>query len=160
MDHEATARILVVDDSTLIRRLATALLTPAGYVLDEAADAKAALHQMQRHHYDLIILDIMMPGLSGLDVARRMRSNDRTKDIPILFCTSVSDRETVLDAANLGPMDYVTKPLNRQVLLEKTAPLIAKMRESQKPSEEVTEDSEKLAESAEETQDHAIEEAT
>ena len=124
-------RILIVDDSKLIRRLAVTLLTPAGYVIDEASGPQEALHMLTQETFDLVIMDIMMPGMSGLDVARKIRSNDKLDGLPILFCTSVSDRDTVLDAANLGPMDYVTKPLNRQVLLEKTKPLIDKRRQGQ-----------------------------
>ena len=123
-------RILLVDDSKLIRRLAVTLLTPAGYEIREASGPQQALQLLTQEDFDLVIMDIMMPGMSGLDVARKIRSTDKLKDLPILFCTSVSDRDTVLDAANLAPMDYVTKPLNRQVLLEKTKPLIEKKLQS------------------------------
>lgn len=82
MDNVETSCILVVDDNPEIREILRILLTGEGYAVEEAADGVAALRQLQNHTFDLIILDIMMPGMNGYQTCLEIR---RTSNAPILF---------------------------------------------------------------------------
>ena len=105
-------RVLVVDDDPAIRMLCAVNLEIEGLVVLEAADGRRALEQARYEHPDLVVTDVMMPGLDGWQVAEELLDSDRTSSIPIIFLTAraeVRDRARGLD---LGGIDYVTKPFN------------------------------------------------
>ena len=107
-------KILIVDDEASIRELLHFNLARAGYEVLEAADGQAALQQASDEQPDLILLDIMLPGLNGLEVLRRLR---REKQTPVILLTArdaVMDKVTGLDA---GAEDYITKPFAIEELL-------------------------------------------
>ncbi len=115
--------ILVVDDEANIRTLLKQELTDAGYRVIEAASGSQALAETRRHHPDLIILDVMMPDVSGFDVTSALKADQQTADIPILILSIIEDRQHGL---RLGADEYLTKPLDTEQLLHTIANLLSK----------------------------------
>src|SRR5688500_12160580 len=109
------ARLLVVDDDDAIRATLERSLTAEGYAVDVAADGNEALRMARDRTPDLVVLDLMLPGLSGLDVCRRLRAAEQ--QLPILLLTArdaVADRVTGLES---GADDYLVKPFAFEELL-------------------------------------------
>jgi two-component system OmpR family response regulator len=107
--------VLVVDDDNSIRDLVKTALTFVGYEVAEAADGLEALNVAPGFGADLIVLDVMMPGVDGFEVCRRLRADgDRT---PVIFLTSKDTSTDMLDGFSVGADDYLTKPFNLQVLV-------------------------------------------
>ena len=111
-------RILVVDDNNENRRIIGIVLGKnPGFDLTLVGSGEAALDYSFRNVPDLILLDIMMPKMDGYEVAGRLKADDRTKDIPILFVTADATPESITRGFNAGCVDYITKPFNREELL-------------------------------------------
>ncbi len=104
------ATIMVVDDDHRNTRLLDAQLRGEGYDTMLAYSGEEALDQLQTRLPDLILLDIMMPGLSGFDVAGRLKMDERTKNIPIIMVTALDDRDSRLHALHLGAEEFLNKP--------------------------------------------------
>ena len=107
-------RILIVEDEAAIARFVELELRHEGYQVDKAEDGRAGLEQALAGQYDLVLLDIMLPALSGLEVLRRLR---REKDTPVILLTA---RDTVMDKVSgldMGADDYITKPFAIEELL-------------------------------------------
>ena len=107
-------RILIVEDETKLARFVELELTHEGYAVDKAPDGREGLAKMETGDYDLVLLDIMLPGLNGLEVLRRAR---RSVDTPVIMLTA---RDTVMDKVtglDMGAEDYVTKPFEIEELL-------------------------------------------
>ncbi len=102
--------ILVVDDERAIRRLLRLYLTEAGYTVTDAADGGSALEQVRQGGIDLVLLDLMLPGIDGLDVCRRLREFNGY--IPIIMVTARDDEASRVAGLELGADDYVTKPFS------------------------------------------------
>ncbi len=110
--------ILVVDDQPNNLRVVGDILTIEGdYHVNVARDGKTALQQVETVKPDLILLDVMMPGMDGYEVCRRLKENPRYRDIPVLFMTAVHETENQLRGFELGGADYLTKPLEPVILL-------------------------------------------
>jgi two-component system cell cycle response regulator DivK len=110
-------RVLVVEDHPLNRELAEAILERAGYDVLGAEDGESALASVAARRPDVILLDVELPGISGLEVARRLKEDPATRTIPLVALTAyamVGDEERVRAA---GCDDYVTKPIERPKLL-------------------------------------------
>jgi diguanylate cyclase (GGDEF)-like protein/PAS domain S-box-containing protein len=110
------AVILVVDDEMVNRRLMEALLTPEGYVVLCAASGEEALSMIARHAPDLILLDIMMPGMDGYEIATRLKASPATSNIPIIMLTALMDKRARLAGLSAGAEDFLTKPIDRAEL--------------------------------------------
>src|SRR5579862_6501625 len=110
------SRVLVVDDETRNVKLLCSLLRVQGYVVESAADGEAALAAVAQSRPDLILLDVMMPGIDGFEVATRLKANPHTQTIPIIMVTSLDDRASKLSALNAGAEDFLTKPIDRAEL--------------------------------------------
>ena len=111
-------KILVVDDEPDIMTVATARLSHLGYEIIEAADAEGALAILQKDTPDLILLDLLLPGMQGEDVCKKLKCDDRLKTVPvILFTASASDIPKV--AREIGADDYIMKPFEPEDLLGK-----------------------------------------
>ncbi len=107
-------KILIVEDEAAIARFVELELRHEGYAVDKTEDGRSGLDQALAEAYDLILLDIMLPGLSGLEVLRRLR---REKDTPVILLTA---RDTVMDKVSgldMGADDYITKPFAIEELL-------------------------------------------
>jgi diguanylate cyclase (GGDEF)-like protein/PAS domain S-box-containing protein len=115
-DMTAPATILIVDDESLNRQLLQALLGPEGYVTRTAASGKEALAAIADDPPDLILLDVMMPGLNGRQVASAVKADPATRTIPIIMVTAQTDREARLAALDAGAEDFLSKPVDRAEL--------------------------------------------
>jgi PAS domain S-box-containing protein len=107
------ARILIVDDERHNRQLLEVMLTPEGFVLLSAAGGEEALAMVAKQAPDLILLDIMMPGMDGYQVAATIKGNLATKNIPIIMVTALDDRKARMLGLNAGAEDFLTKPVDR-----------------------------------------------
>jgi DNA-binding response OmpR family regulator len=107
-----TRRVLVVDDESSIRMLCRVNLSLAGMDVLEAADGQAGLELARRELPDLILLDVMMPGLDGWSVARELARDKSTKDIPVIFITARADPADRRLGEQLGGVGYVVKPFD------------------------------------------------
>lgn len=104
--------ILVVDDNELNRQILVERLTDRGYLIREAADGADALDILQRERFDLVVLDIMMPGLDGITVLQRIRANHSITELPVIMATARGERSDIVEALTKGANDYVVKPLD------------------------------------------------
>lgn len=108
--------IQLVDDDRGNTRLLEAHLRAGGYALMTAHSGEECLEQLKTRLPDLILLDIMMPGLSGFEVAARLKADARTKTIPIIMVTALDDRDSRLKALHAGAEEFLTKPIDRSEL--------------------------------------------
>ena len=126
MTEPVKTRILVADDDRDILDLVVFKLTQAGYEVVAVADGVAALAAIEANPPRLAILDIMMPGLSGLDVLRKVRASEATKDLDVILFTARS-RDSDVDAGfATGASDYVIKPFSPRELLHRVDALLAR----------------------------------
>jgi DNA-binding response OmpR family regulator len=127
--------IMAVDDEPSILRVLQRALEPAGFDVIPAANGDSALELMRRHRPDLVILDIMMPGLDGFQVLNRIREQ---YNVPVIMLTARREVTTLQDSLVMGADDFITKPFS---ILELTARIRAKLRRSRQEtvaSQEVT----------------------
>lgn len=110
------ARILVVEDEPSIQELISVTLTRTGHDPLRAPDAETALRLLQAELPDLVLLDWMLPGQSGIDLARRLRSDERTRGVPIIMLTARGDEQSKVTGLETGADDYVTKPFSPREL--------------------------------------------
>jgi two-component system chemotaxis response regulator CheY len=120
------AKILVVDDQESILKTAEALLKKAGHEVETAADGYIALDMLALWSCDLLITDANMPGISGFDLVRSLRMNEKTRHLPILMLTSRQEKRDVERAIQLKVDDYVIKPIDPATLLGKVEVLLVK----------------------------------
>jgi DNA-binding response OmpR family regulator len=114
MDHRRS-KVLIVDDEILnVSFLENTLRTD--YQVYTAPNGEDALLQVQEHRPDLILLDVIMPGMSGFDVARALQADPRTCDVPVIFLTVMDSFEAESEGLTAGGMDYLTKPFNFKLL--------------------------------------------
>ncbi len=111
----------MVEDDANVRRLVAAYLEREGYEVIEAADGRNGLVEAERHLPDLLILDLMLPGLSGLEIARKVKAK---RDAAILILTSRGEEEDVLAGFEAGVDDYLTKPFSPKVLVARVRALL------------------------------------
>ncbi|MEP6894485.1 MAG: response regulator [Chloroflexota bacterium] len=109
--------ILIVDDAQSARETLVALLENENYQLHLAEDGFQALQMLGNLQPDLILLDVMMPGLDGFEVCRRIRSMPRLAEVPIIILTALDDRASLLQGIESGADDFLHKPIDRQELL-------------------------------------------
>lgn len=107
-----TASVLVVDDIEANRRLLQAKLEAKYYTVFMAADGAHAIESAQRHQPDIILLDVMMPGMDGYEVCRRLKANLATRHIPVVMLTALTDRDDRLRGLEAGADDFLSKPVN------------------------------------------------
>jgi two-component system phosphate regulon response regulator PhoB len=108
--------ILVVEDEADIREMLSFALERAGYTVVEAGDAEEALGRLEGPLPDLVIVDWMLPGMSGLDLARRLRRDDLTAELPLIMLTARGEEADKLRSYDVGIDDYVTKPFSPREL--------------------------------------------
>lgn len=111
-----TATILVVEDEPAIQELIILNLEQAGYSPLRAADAEQAVELVRDELPDLVLLDWMLPGMSGIEFARRLRADQRTKDVPIIVLTARAEEQDKLAGLDIGADDYITKPFSPREL--------------------------------------------
>ena len=118
------ACILIVDDERQNRELLEVMLAPEGYRLVTATSGAEALERVAHEAPDLILLDIMMPGMDGYQVAARIKADAATRDIPVVMLTALDDRSSRIHGLSVGAVEFLTKPLNRTELCERVKALL------------------------------------
>jgi two-component system chemotaxis response regulator CheY len=111
------ALILVVDDSTTMRQMVSFTLTSAGHDVIEAADGTEAVQAAGKHKFDLVITDVNMPGMNGIDLVRTLRGAPEGKFIPMLVLTTESEQSIKQRGREAGATGWIVKPFSPEVLL-------------------------------------------
>jgi predicted signal transduction protein with EAL and GGDEF domain len=124
-------RLLVVDDEELNRDMLSRRLARYGYEVVTVASGPEALAAVERNAFDALLVDVMMPDMSGLEVLRRLREQRSAEELPILMVTARAQSEDVVEALDLGANDYVTKPIDMQVMLARIRTQVAHRRADQ-----------------------------
>src|SRR5688572_14392244 len=109
--------VLVVDDQEPNLRLVGTVLTQAGYDVMPALTGEQALARIKARVPDVALLDMLMPGMDGFQLAERLRDDERTADVPIIFLTASNEREGLVRAFESGAVDYLTKPFVAEELV-------------------------------------------
>ena len=113
----AKAKILIIEDEQDIIELLQYNLEREGYQITAEATSEAALERLSKEQPELILLDLMLPGIDGLETCRLIKQDSKTKNIPIIMLTAKSEESDILVGLQLGADDYVTKPFSPKVLL-------------------------------------------
>lgn len=113
-------RILIVDDHEPMRKIIKNILRQIGLEdMDEAIDGRDAVKKMKEKNFDIVLLDWNMPGMTGLDVLKIIKSDQNLKNIPVIMVTAESSKEKIIEAVNFGVTDYIVKPFTAEVLKKK-----------------------------------------
>jgi two-component system chemotaxis response regulator CheY len=113
-------KILIVDDFSTMRRIIKNLLRDLGFTnTQEADDGSSALPLLKASDFDFLITDWNMPGMTGIDLLKAVRADDKLKSLPVLMVTAEAKREQIIEAAQAGVNGYVVKPFTAQALKEK-----------------------------------------
>jgi len=113
----ANEKILVVDDEKDILDLVNYNLQKEGYRVTLVSSGEQAVEEVRKNPQDLILLDLMLPGIDGLEVCRKLKYDEKTKDIPIIMLTAKGEESDIVIGLELGAEDYITKPFNTKVLI-------------------------------------------
>jgi DNA-binding response OmpR family regulator len=116
-------RVLVVDDEPALRALVVVTLGP-DYECDEADSGDAALTRLREANYDVVVLDLMMPGRSGFDVLQEMRSDERLRQVPVVVMSAWQSAEDTEGALDAGADSFVSKPFQPEELLATVRDLV------------------------------------
>jgi len=119
-------KILVVEDEESLLKLESILLTSKGYEVIGVPNGKAALEAIDEQQPDLVLLDIMLPEIDGFEVCRRIKSNQQTKDIPVIMLTAKTSREDMTRGEKVGADWYITKPFKSAMVIETIQRFLAK----------------------------------
>ncbi|GGW70493.1 DNA-binding response regulator [Streptomyces lucensis JCM 4490] len=122
---DGAARVLVVDDDPTVAEVVTGYLHRAGYVVDRAGDGPTALTRAAAHRPDLVVLDLMLPGMDGLEVCRRMRDRG---PVPVIMLTARGDEDDRILGLEVGADDYVTKPFSPRELVLRVESVLRRSR--------------------------------
>ena len=130
-------RILVVDDEEDILELVRYNLVREGYAVVSALSGEDALRAATSESVDLIVLDLMLPGMDGLEVARRLKKDTDTQEIPIVMLTAKGEEADIVTGLELGADDYVTKPFSPRILIARIKAVIRRQGGGVEPVDEV-----------------------
>ncbi len=148
---EEQVRVLVVDDEESVRNLLQRILGEPGYQVTTAANGKEALYKVSLGEAEVVLLDIKMPGMSGMEVLSKLSAD--SPDICVIMVTSIVDTETAVEAMKMGAYDYIIKPFDRDDVLQKVLTAIERwkrrLKEKQrylKLQESITEKTQRMQE--------------
>ena len=125
LDKTQPARILVVDDQAANIQIVGAVLGKLGHEIIPASDGATALKRVALRMPDLILLDLLMPGMNGCDVCLQLKLNPAWKDIPVIFLSAADDKDLIVRALSAGGVDYITKPFNQAELISRVKTQLA-----------------------------------
>ncbi|WP_410669576.1 response regulator transcription factor [Amycolatopsis sp. cmx-4-68] len=123
--NDQAGRVLVVDDDETVRDVVRRYLEVAGFTVDMAGDGAEGLARFAAHEPDLVVLDVMMPGINGLEVCKRLR---QVSQVPIVMLTALGEEENRIAGLQLGADDYVTKPFSPKELALRVASVLRRAR--------------------------------
>lgn len=141
----SVARVLVVDDDLTVREVVVSYLKVDGHDVVEAADGVEALHEVRRERFDAVVLDLMMPGVDGLEVCTRLRAMG---DVPIIMLTALGTETDRVVGLESGADDYVTKPFSPRELVLRVAALLRRAGERARPDTGVFTDADLVVDAA------------
>jgi two-component system, sensor histidine kinase and response regulator len=124
-DEMRPARILVVDDQPANVQIVGAVLGKLGHEIIPASDGATALKRVALRMPDLILLDLLMPGMNGFEVCLQLKLNPEWKEIPVIFLSAADDKDMIVRALNAGGVDYITKPFNQAELISRVRTQLA-----------------------------------
>lgn len=127
-------RILVVDDEKNLVKIVAHYLAREGYIVQAAHNGQQALMKLEQETFDLIVLDLMLPGVNGLDIARLLKNDPKTSGIPIIMLSAKGEEADIVTGLELGADDYVTKPFSSRVLAARINAVLRR-KEPQVPEE-------------------------
>ena len=135
-ENQPTLTILVIDDEENIIEFIKLGLKYEGFAVESATDGAQGLAVAQRINPDLIILDLMLPGIDGMEVCRRLRSNPTTQDIPVLMLTAKDDVRDRIAGLDIGADDYLTKPFSFEELVARIRAILRRQSRGRGDNEE------------------------
>jgi DNA-binding response OmpR family regulator len=125
---DSPARILIAEDTPQAAELLELYLTEAGYDTAIAADGEQAMQRIRDYQPDLILLDVMMPRLSGFEVCKRLRAEPATREIGVIMVTALDQQSDIDRAVEAGTDDFLSKPINKEELFKRVKSLLASRR--------------------------------
>ena len=128
------ARVLVVEDQANIRELVCLHMRHEGYTCDGASDGQVALERAEAERFDLMVLDVMLPGLDGLSLCRAIRNGTTNRDVPILMLTARAEESDKVVGLESGADDYLTKPFGVRELVARARALLRRPRQQAAPA--------------------------
>ena len=117
METAKKGLVLIVDDNPINTRLLFKFLTKAGLTVSSAADGFSAIEQVKTSPPDLILLDVMMPGIDGFETCQRLKASPQMREIPVIFMTALTDTAHKVKAFEIGAVDYISKPFQKEEIL-------------------------------------------
>jgi two-component system chemotaxis response regulator CheY len=121
-------RFLIVDDFSTMRRILRNLLKEIGYAnIEEAEDGAIALNMLRMGKFDFVVSDVNMPNMTGMELLKNMKSDDRLKALPVLMVTAEARKNDIVTAAQLGAAGYIVKPFTRATLEDKVHKILQKV---------------------------------
>lgn len=117
MPGNRTGKILVIDDSVTMLAYIGSILKKSEYEFESAINGKVAFEKINAHNFNLILLDVILENETGFEIIKKLRSNLKSKDVPVIFLTQVADKESIATALELGAVDYIAKPFSDRELL-------------------------------------------
>lgn len=127
-------KILVVDDEPDIVEIVSYNLKKEGFVVSSASDGEEALSLIKTNHFDLAILDLMLPGIQGVDLCRQIRSNPATERLPIIMLTAKSEESDRVLGLEMGADDYISKPFSVRELIARVRAVLRRTQEKTQPA--------------------------
>lgn len=131
-------KILVVEDDYDIRTLLGFHLKNAGYTYLEAENGKVALEMIRKEDIDLVILDLMLPEIGGLDILKYIRYESQKKKLPVIIASALTEDVDIVTALELGADDYITKPFSPRVLIAKVKSVLRRIEKDEKTHDTVS----------------------
>ena len=121
------AKVLVVEDEEILLTALREELATGGYDVEGAGDGQEGLEKVESFKPDLVLLDLVMPKMDGMEMLQRLKGNPATKDVPVVILTNLSDYERISEALSLGAMDYLVKANYKlEDLLDKVKTVVAR----------------------------------
>ncbi len=128
---DAPKHILIVDDEADLVELVTYNLNKEGFTVDSASDGEAALSKLRKGKYDLVVLDLMLPGIQGIELCRILRNDPKTAGLPIIMLTAKGEEVDRILGLEMGADDYITKPFSPRELVARVRAVLR--RSTEKP---------------------------
>jgi phosphate regulon transcriptional regulator PhoB len=126
---DSPVHILVVDDEADLVELVSYNLNKEGFIVDSAADGEAALSKLRKGKYDLVVLDLMLPGIQGIELCRILRNDPKTASLPIIMLTAKGEEIDRIVGLEIGADDYVTKPFSPRELVARVKAVLRRSKE-------------------------------